>query len=135
MKKIVCRFAIAFAMLSLLLSSCAEKERTYTYVCQYYGYIEEKEAADQLLEYLDNVFDGYFSKPHAYTGLAAETIQKAAAEFELYCGLLDEDTITHHYLSPGEQLIISLVEQSSGATISYAVWTNSDEVDPDDDLL
>ena len=135
MKKMICRFAIAFAMLSLLLCSCQEKEKTYTYICQYYGYIEDQEAAEQLVEYLDNVFDGYFSTPHPYTGLAAETVQRAAAEFELYCGLLDEDTITHHYLSPGGQLIISLIEQGSGTSIAYCVWTNTDEVDPDDDLL
>ena len=66
MKKIVCRFAIAFAMLSLLLCSCTEKEKTYTFICQYYGYIEDDTAAEELVEYLDNAGEGYFSKPHAF---------------------------------------------------------------------
>ena len=135
MKKIICRFAIAFAMLSLLLCSCTEKEKTYTFICQYYGYIEDDTAAEELVEYLDNAGEGYFSKPHAYTGLYTETVMQAAEEFELYCGLLDEERITHYYLGPGEQLVVALVEQSTGATVSYAVWTNTDEVNPDEDLL
>ena len=134
MKKLICRLAIAFAMLSFLLCSCAEKEKTYTYLCQYYGYIAEQETVDLLVEYIDNASGGYFSKPHDYTGLAAETIQMAVAEFELNCGLLNDETITHGYLSPGEQLIIYLVEQGSGTTVAYCVWTNTDEVDPDDGL-
>ena len=135
MKKMICRFAIAFAMLSLLLSSCSEKEKTYTYLCQYYGYVEDQTAAELLIAYLDSACDGYFSKSHAYTGLYTETVMQASAEFELYCGLLDENLITHSYLAPGEQLIIALVEQSTGATVSYGVWTNTDEAeDPDEDL-
>ena len=134
MKKIVCRLAIALAMLSFLLCSCSEKEKTYTYVCQYYGYVEDQTAAEQLLDYLDNACDGYFTKPHSYTGLYSETVVKAAAEFEVCCGTLDEERITHYYLGPGEQLVVALVDQSSGATVSYAVWTNTDEVDPDEGL-
>ena len=132
MKKIICRFAVAFAMLAVLLS-CSEKVGTYTYECQFYGNLQDETSADLLLDYLNNACDGYFAKSHSYTGLPSETVEEAKAEFKVNCEALDNEAIETYYLAPGEQLVIELVEKGSGALLAYCGWANTTEVPEDDE--
>ena len=100
MKKIICRFAIAFAMLSLLLCSCTEKEKTYTFICQYYGYIEDDTAAEQLVEYLDNACEGYFSKTVTVNVNDYETVTKNIALIPKDWALTENHNPTLVYPNP-----------------------------------
>lgn len=133
MKKIFCRIAIAFAMITLLLSSCSEKEATYTFYCRFFGNLQDETAAEMLVDYLNGSCGGYFAAEHSYTGLSAEATQMAISEFRTNCLALDEDRITHYYLAPGENVVIYLLEKSSGTYVDYCGWVNTDAVVPEDD--
>ena len=135
MKKFITRFAIVFAAIAVLFSSCVkEKVSTYTYACQYVGNVHDETSAQALVDYFNGTCGGYFKESHSYTGVPSETNAMASAEFKEKCESLNEDWIVSQ-LAAGEQVVICLIEKSSGVTIAYYGWINKEEDDPDEGLV
>ena len=133
MKKIVCRFAVAFSTLSHHHSSCTGRESTNNIVCQKIGTLQDETAAKLLVDYLNGACGGYFAEEHSYTGLSADATRQASNEFRTNCLALDEERITHYYLAPGENVVIYLIEKKSGSYVDYCGWVNTDEPSTDDE--
>jgi len=114
---------LAFCMAStlVLLSSCAEKETTYTFVsqsaCDFST--EEKTAVDAYVIDLHP----YFSQSHSYFGLWEDAWNKAFDEFAAECYKIDNDALIEQ-LPAGGTYVIYLQDSHSGQiTAQSQVWT------------
>lgn len=126
MKKIL-RYVIVALTAATVFSSCnfRDKEGTYTYQCYLYGYIQDSDRAEQVVDFFTSLFGGYFNEKHSFTGLRSETINMACDEFSAKCDLINQDDVLA-FLEPGEQVVLYLLDSDSGTQLMYCAWTNTD---------
>jgi len=123
---------VTFLTAILLLASCAETEKDYSFYNQAIGaYVESGESiSDEDLAKINNLVrqeNPYFAKEHIYFGLWENTFNAAFAEFETACNSLDTSVICPQ-IPAGAVYAIYLVSPDKGlVAISQYFYSSQKE--------